>query len=65
MINIEAIEVRVKYLEDLVALTKIDRSFSAQTRLDEAKYILAMLKDPDTSPFKPYLEQNCCKNTTK
>jgi hypothetical protein len=51
---IKQIELRIKYLEELIALTKIDKSFPAQTRLDEAKYIYELLTNPDASPFAPY-----------
>ena len=55
---IDKIEARIKYLEELVGLSKLDKSFSAQSRLDEAKYIHQMLTNPDKSTFTAYLELN-------
>jgi hypothetical protein len=41
---IEVIEKRVKELERLIEITPINTSFSLQSRLIEAKYILELIK---------------------
>jgi hypothetical protein len=40
---IQLLEERVKYLDELIRLTPIERSFSSQHRLVEAQFILHQL----------------------
>lgn len=42
---IKIVKERIKELEELVSRTPIEKSFAAQSRLTEAKYILRLLED--------------------